>query len=80
MRLTLAGLVIIVTLALVIGGLTGRVRARNCCALPADQDRRLQAWQLPGRRTAGHSPFRACTAWVVHHGHPRRIRTKPTGC
>ena len=43
MRLILAGLVIIVTLALVIGGLTGRVRARNCCALPADEDRRLQA-------------------------------------
>jgi hypothetical protein len=43
MQWVLAGLVTIVTLALVLGGITGRVRARNCCAIPADQDRRLQA-------------------------------------
>jgi len=39
----LAGLVALATVALVVGGLTGRVRARHCCSVPADQDRRLQA-------------------------------------
>lgn len=43
MQWLLAGLVIIATTVLVVGGITGRVRARNCCSLPADQDRRLQA-------------------------------------
>lgn len=43
MQWILAGLVVLVTLALVIGGITGRVRARNCCAIPPEQDRRLQS-------------------------------------
>lgn len=43
MQWLFAGLVIIATTVLVVGGITGRVRARNCCSLPADQDRRLQA-------------------------------------
>lgn len=43
MQWLLAGLVIVATTVLVVGGITGRVRARNCCSLPADQDRRLQA-------------------------------------
>ena len=42
MQWLLAGLVIVATSILVIGGLTGRVRARNCCSLPAEHDRRLR--------------------------------------
>ena len=43
MQWFLAALVVIATSALVIGGITGRVKARNCCSVPAEQDRRLQA-------------------------------------
>ena len=32
MQWFLAGLVILATTALVVGGLTGRVKARNCCS------------------------------------------------
>ncbi|MFM7598508.1 MAG: hypothetical protein ACKO70_09100 [Actinomycetota bacterium] len=42
MQWVLAGLVALATVAFVIGGVTGRVRARNCCSVPADHDRRLQ--------------------------------------
>ncbi|MFM8239106.1 MAG: hypothetical protein ACKOAW_02180 [Actinomycetota bacterium] len=43
MQWVLAGLVALATLTLVVGGITGHVKARNCCSVPADQDRRLQA-------------------------------------
>jgi hypothetical protein len=39
-RYVLAALVVLPVLALVIGGLTGRVRARSCC--PADPRRDLR--------------------------------------
>jgi len=38
----LGGIVILVTVALVVGGITGRVRARSCCAVPPEQDLRLR--------------------------------------
>jgi len=43
MQWFLAGLVVLATVALIVGGLTGRVRARHCCSVPAEQDRRLRA-------------------------------------
>ncbi|MGI9197090.1 MAG: hypothetical protein ACR2KE_06460 [Candidatus Nanopelagicales bacterium] len=43
MRFVLVVLVLLPVAALVVGGITGRVRARNCCSIPPEQDRRLQA-------------------------------------
>ena len=50
MRFLLGGVVVVFTLALVIGALTGRVRARSCCGgVDASRDLRLRAagWSDP---------------------------------
>jgi hypothetical protein len=41
-KLFLGALVLIPTLALAVGALTGRVRARCCCSVPAERDLRMR--------------------------------------
>lgn len=48
MRFILGGLVILFMVALAVGALTGRVRARNCCSMSADPaDLRLRGAREP---------------------------------
>ena len=42
MQWVLGGLVILGVVAFVVGQVTGRVRARSCCAVPAEHDQRLR--------------------------------------
>lgn len=42
MQFVLATLVILPVAALVIGAISGRVRARSCCSVPAERDLRLR--------------------------------------
>ena len=42
MQWVFGGLVVLFLVAFVVGQVTGRVRARSCCSVPAEQDQRLQ--------------------------------------
>jgi hypothetical protein len=42
MRYVLAAPVVLFMLWLAVGAVTGRVRARSCCAIPADRDLRMR--------------------------------------
>ena len=48
MRFLWAALAVAPFVAVVAGMLTGRIRARSCCALPAEQDARLVPAEDPG--------------------------------
>ena len=42
MQFVLATLVVLPVAALIIGAISGRVRARSCCSVPAKRDMRLR--------------------------------------
>jgi hypothetical protein len=42
------GLLLLSVLALLVGAVTGKVRARSCCNLPAADDLRLRAGEVRG--------------------------------
>jgi len=49
MKFLVAAPVVLFTVWLAVGAITGRVKARSCCSIPADRDLRLRG--LTGRDT-----------------------------
>ena len=67
MKLLLGLIVVAPVVILVVGALRGRVQMRSCCAVPAEQDRRMaSAYAAPARLDTAHDAQTVAPGLAAH--------------